>query len=331
MRQIVRVCGALIVGRRAHARQRRRRRGPAGRRGALRRRDAAAERRRALPRLPRPRGPRARLERELRPRPLRRRADLRRRDARHRARGRPVPEHGARLPGPRHHPGRAAGPRRVPARGPRAGAARATRAGGCSWRRGSSPPRSWRSSPCCSAAACHPSRPRSRAPAGPREEPDELPARYPQSVLAPLGAALARPPPARPERALDPRRELHRELLLERPREGGDRRLGDAGDRLPRARRRAALRAARLPARRVLLDVPVLSAPGEDPLRARRAPRRVARGAGEGSRPGAGVGIAHGGSGAPRRAAGGARQGRGPPRGLAGGARRSSPPPSSTP
>ena len=67
-----------------------------------------------------------------------------------------------------------------------------------------------------------------------------------------MGALLPRALAARPGRALDARRQLHRVVLLEDLRQGRDRRLGDPADRLPveRARTcpstsRAAARAAR--------------------------------------------------------------------------------------
>ena len=65
-----------------------------------------------------------------------------------------------------------------------------------------------------------------------------------------VGVLLPRPLAARPGRSLDARRQLHRLVLVEDPRQGRDRRLGDAADRLPVERpRHAGVRAARLSAR----------------------------------------------------------------------------------
>ena len=67
---------------------------------------------------------------------------------------------------------------------------------------------------------------------------------------------------------------------MEGPRQGRPRHLGDPADRLPVERpRHARLRAARLPARRVVLLVHLLADPGPLPVRARRAARDVPRGA----------------------------------------------------
>ena len=75
------------------------------------------------------------------------------------------------------------------------------------------------------------------------------------------GRRLPLPLAARQDRALHPRRELHRLLLLEDLRQGRHRHLGDAADRLSaHAARPAEPRAARLRARRQLFLVPLLSA-----------------------------------------------------------------------
>ncbi len=67
---------------------------------------------------------------------------------------------------------------------------------------------------------------------------------------------------------------------MEDPRQGRDRRLGDPADRLPVERaRHARVRAARLPARRLLQLVRLLAPAGALPVRARRPPRHVPRGA----------------------------------------------------
>ena len=82
------------------------------------------------------------------------------------------------------------------------------------------------------------------------------------SRTARVGGALPRPLAARQGRALDPRRQLHRLVLVEGPRQGRARHLGDAADRLPVQRPgRARVRAARLPARRLVLLVRLLAAP----------------------------------------------------------------------
>ena len=95
-----------------------------------------------------------------------------------------------------------------------------------------------------------------------------------------MGVVLPRPLAARPGRPLHPRRQLHRLLLVEDPRQGRDRRLGDAADRLPLQRAgRPRVRAARLPARRLVQLVRVLAAAGAVPVRARRAARPLPGGA----------------------------------------------------
>ena len=99
-------------------------------------------------------------------------------------------------------------------------------------------------------------------------------------LLARLGVELPAPLAARPRRALDARRELHGLVLVEDPRQGRARHLGDPADRLPLQRpRRARLRAARLPARRLVLLVRLLAGPAQVPVRARRAAGAVPRGA----------------------------------------------------
>ena len=91
------------------------------------------------------------------------------------------------------------------------------------------------------------------------------------------------PGPVEPRqgRALDPRRELHRLVLVEGLRQGRDHHLGGAADRLPVDRRRPpGVRAPRLPARRRVLLVHLLADPGALPLRPRRAAGDVPRGEG---------------------------------------------------
>ncbi len=91
-----------------------------------------------------------------------------------------------------------------------------------------------------------------------------------RSRRARVGVVLPRPLAARSRRALDARGQLHRLVLLEDPRQGRDRRLGDAADRLPVERaRRARVRAARLPARR-------LASPGTSTRRCASATRTCA-------------------------------------------------------
>ncbi len=103
--------------------------------------------------------------------------------------------------------------------------------------------------------------------------------------------AYRQPLAARPRRPLHPRRQLHRLLLVEDPRQGRARHLGDAADRLPLQRpRHARLRAPRLPPRRLLLLVPVLAAAAQVPVRPRRPARAVPRGEGAARRPGRGLG-----------------------------------------
>ena len=86
-----------------------------------------------------------------------------------------------------------------------------------------------------------------------------------------MGALLPRALAARQGRPLDARRQLHRLLLVEDPRQGRHRRLGDAADRLPDERAgRSRVRAARLPARRLVQLVHLLADPRPLPVRARR-------------------------------------------------------------
>ena len=172
---------------------------------------------------------------------------LRRRRARRHARGDRLPEHGAGLPRPRGDPGGAGRPHRLPrpGAGRGAGAARGRLPGRASrwrWARSSSPSSSLGRRGQVRAGALREGR-RETAMSWIRDivEPE----------VPPLGGALPAPAPARPRGALHARRELHRQLLLERPREGRDRRVGDAGARLPHDRRRPAVRAARLRARRL--------------------------------------------------------------------------------
>ena len=102
-------------------------------------------------------------------------------------------------------------------------------------------------------------------------------------ATAARGRRLPRPLAARPGRALHPRRQLHRLVLVEDLRQGRDRHLGDPADRLPLERPgHARVRAARLPARRVVLLVRLLADAGQVPVRARRPARAVPRGAASG-------------------------------------------------
>ena len=95
-----------------------------------------------------------------------------------------------------------------------------------------------------------------------------------------LGGRLSQALAARQDRALDPRRELHRLLLLEDLRQGRHRHLGDAADRLSaHAARPAQPRAARLLARRELQLVSLFRQPREISAGARAAAQAVARGA----------------------------------------------------
>ena len=92
---------------------------------------------------------------------------------------------------------------------------------------------------------------------------------------------LPRPVEPRQGRALHPRRQLHRVVLVEGLRQGRHHHLGVAADRLPVGRAGPpGVRAARLPARRRLLLVHLLAHPGALPVRARRAARDVPRGQG---------------------------------------------------
>ena len=79
---------------------------------------------------------------------------------------------------------------------------------------------------------------------------DRLDSRRSQSRRPAVGGVLSQPLAARQGRAQHARRELHRRLHVEDPRQRRHRHLGNAGARLPAARsRHPALRAARLPAR----------------------------------------------------------------------------------
>ena len=101
-----------------------------------------------------------------------------------------------------------------------------------------------------------------------------------------LGGRLSQALAARQDRALHPRRELHRLLLVEDLRQGRHRHLGDAADRLSaHPAGPAEPRAARLRARRQLLLVPVFGQPREAPDGARPAAEAVARGARDPARP----------------------------------------------
>ena len=137
-----------------------------------------------------------------------------------------------------------------------------------------------------------------------------------------LGGCLSTPLAARSRRSLHPRRQLHRLVLVEDPRQGRPRHLGDPADRLSLQRsRHARLRAARVPARSVVLLVPLLAAAPQASLRARRAARDVPRRAAAPRRPGRGLGIDRRRSRACSRLQIAARQGRLRPR-LLGGRRR---------
>ena len=101
-------------------------------------------------------------------------------------------------------------------------------------------------------------------------------------VGRPAGRRLL-PGPVEPRqgRALHPRRELHRLVLVEGLRQGRHHHLGDAADRLPVGRPGPpGVRAARLPPRRGVLLVHLLAHPGALPVRARRAAGDVPRGQG---------------------------------------------------
>ena len=95
-----------------------------------------------------------------------------------------------------------------------------------------------------------------------------------------LGGRLPPALAARQDRALDPRRQLHRLLQLEDLRQGRRGHLGNAADRLSaHAARHAQPRAARLLARGLVQLVPVQRQPGEVPDGARPPGPAVARGA----------------------------------------------------
>ncbi len=107
-----------------------------------------------------------------------------------------------------------------------------------------------------------------------------------------LGVVLPRALAARPHRALHPRRQLHRLLLVAGPREAGHRHLGDPADGLPGERRgRPRLRAARLPAGGLVLLVRLLAAAHPLPVRARRAAGALPGGARRHRRPGGRLGV----------------------------------------
>ncbi len=94
-----------------------------------------------------------------------------------------------------------------------------------------------------------------------------------------VGALLPRALAARQGRSLDPRGQLHGLLLVEDPRQGRHRRVGDAADRLSDERaRRPRVRAARLPAGRLVQLVPILADPRALPVRPRRPARALPRG-----------------------------------------------------
>ncbi len=95
-----------------------------------------------------------------------------------------------------------------------------------------------------------------------------------------LGGRLSPALAARQDRALDPRRQLHRFVQLEDLRQGRHRHLGDAADRLSaHASGPAQPRAARLLARGFVFLVHVQRQPGEIPDGARAPAARLARGA----------------------------------------------------
>ena len=104
-------------------------------------------------------------------------------------------------------------------------------------------------------------------------------ARHRHQRAARLGGRLPQALAARQNRALHPRRELHRLVLVEDLRQGRHRHLGDAADRLSaHPPRPAQPRAARLRPRRQLFLVPVFGQPGEAPDGARPPAEAVARG-----------------------------------------------------
>ena len=106
--------------------------------------------------------------------------------------------------------------------------------------------------------------------------------RHRHGRAARLGGQLSRTLAARQNRALHPRGELHRLVLLEDLRQGRHRHLGDPADRLPAHTAGSAQpRAAWLRARRQLLLVSLLGQPREAPDGARAPAQAVARGAGD--------------------------------------------------
>src|SRR5690606_22153342 len=95
---------------------------------------------------------------------------------------------------------------------------------------------------------------------------------------------LPSPVASRQGRAIHPRSELHRLLLLEGVRQGRNHHLGDAADRLPIDRAGlAGVRAPWLPARRLVLLVHLLAVTSAVPVRTRGTADALARGPGAAS------------------------------------------------
>ena len=138
-----------------------------------------------------------------------------------------------------------------------------------------------------------------------------------------VGGVLPQPLPARQAGPHHARCQLHGQLFVGGVRQGRHRHLGTAGHRLPTTRRgAAAIRAARLPARHLVLVVPVLAVAREVPVRPRRAGRHVPiRQGGIPRRLGQGVGQHPGNPRVAQALPGGPRQGRIPADQLGGGAR----------
>ena len=125
-----------------------------------------------------------------------------------------------------------------------------------------------------------------------------------------LGGRLPEPLAARQDRALDPRGELHRVVLVEDLRQVRHRHLGDPADRLSaHPARSAEPRAARLFARGELQLVSLFRQPGEDAAGALAAAEDLAADARD-HEPDGGLGGDPGRSGAAAGLRAGARQGR---------------------
>ena len=133
-----------------------------------------------------------------------------------------------------------------------------------------------------------------------------------------MGVRVPRSLAPRQGRALHPRRELHGLVLVERVRQGRPDHLGEPGRRLPADGPGAPEpRAARVPARRVVLLVHVLARPAQAPVHAREPARTLAGGTRRRERPRDGVRADRG----RRRLPGGARPRRVRPLQLGGGDR----------